>query len=120
MIEATKQAVSDWSEDAWDAIKGNGCTGIPDFWIESPCQRHDRHYETHRHRDGRPISRLGADWELAKDAWKALPVVPPEVWQLTWKNAIPLAVIVPARAVAKTVLPVVVFVGVRLAGWKFW
>lgn len=112
-----------WSADAWDAIKGNGCTGIPDLYLETPCNRHDRHYETHVHRDGRPITRFEADVELAKDAWKSLPVVPPNLkWDFksSLKNAVTLPILIPFRAVAKVVVPPVVFGGVRIFGGSHW
>lgn len=103
--------VKKWSADAWAAVKGDGCTGIPDLYMERPCERHDRHYTFHTHSDGTPISRLSADWELAKDTWKALPVMSANK-RLWW--------MAPIRLVAKNVLPVVVFIGVRIGGAPHW
>lgn len=106
--------MKEWSQNAWNAMMGDGCTGIPDLYMEGPCQRHDRHYTFHTHKDGRPISRFESDVELAKDVWKALPVVP------SGPMTIKTAAVVPVRAVVKVVMPAVVFIGVRIAGWRFW
>ena len=106
--------IKKWSSDAWDAIKGDGCTGIPDLYLESPCNRHDRHYETHVHRDGRPITRYEADVELMKDAWKSLPVVP------KGPLTVGKAAMVPVRMVVKPILPIIVFIGVRIFGGSHW
>lgn len=102
-----------WTQDAWAAVKGDGCTGIPDLWMESPCTRHDRHYTFHTHKDGTPITRFDADVELMKDAWKALPLVPEK---LTWQSAL----LIPLRGIAKVVVPPVVFLGVRVGGGSHW
>ena len=103
--------MKEWSQNAWNAVKGDGCTGIPDLWMESPCTRHDRHYTFHAHKDGTPITRFEADVELAKDVWKALPVVPDDK-RLFWMS--------PIRLVVKSVMPVVVFLGVRVGGATHW
>ena len=106
--------MKEWSQNAWNSVMGDGCTGIPDLYMEGPCQRHDRHYTFHTHKDGTPITRFESDVELAKDIWKALPVVPPgEITPLNIAR-------IPLRAVVKVVMPVVVFTGVRIAGWRFW
>lgn len=118
-LEQLKGAVAEWSSDQWDAIKGDGCTGIPDLYLESPCTRHDRHYRTKRHRDGTPITRFEADVELLKDAWKALPIVPVDA-KLTLTNSIPFVGMTVVRAVVKPVVPLVVFAGVRAFGWIHW
>ena len=110
--------MKEWSQNAWNAVMGDGCTGIPDLYMEGPCQRHDRHYTFHTHRDGRPISRFEADWELAKDVWKALPVIPK--WGPTLKEKAAQTLILPVRAVVKVLMPLVIFTGVRIAGWRFW
>lgn len=106
--------VKEWSKNAWEAMTGDGCTGIPDLHMEGPCQRHDRHYTFHTHKDGTPISRLESDWELAKDVWKAMPLVPPG--PMTVSKAIDI----PLRGALKVICPPIVFLGVRLFGWKFW
>lgn len=46
---------------AWNIIKGDGCTGAPDMTFGPCCLRHDRHYTTHHHASGRPITRAQAD-----------------------------------------------------------
>ena len=106
--------MKEWSQNAWNAVMGDGCTGIPDLYMEGPCQRHDRHYTFHTHKDGTPITRFEADVELAKDVWKALPVMP--AGEITLLNTARI----PLRAVVKVMMPVVVFIGVRIAGWRFW
>jgi len=111
--------VKHWTSDMWDAIKGDGCTGVPDLYNEKPCQRHDRHYESHVHRDGTPITRFEADVELAKDSWKALPIVPPDAkWTLPGAPWLSLRII--GRAVIKPIAPVILFTGVRLFGAPHW
>lgn len=112
------KTVKRWTADQWEAIAGNGCTGIPDLYLETACQRHDRHYETHQHRDGRPITRFEADVELAKDSWKALPVFPAGAW--TFRNFMPRILMAPVRLAVKTVVPPVVFAGVRIGGASHW
>mgnify|MGYP001568012713 CR=1 FL=1 len=52
----------------WRAIRTDGCTGAPDFhaaW-RSCCNRHDRHYSTHRDQHGEPLTRAEADAALLK------------------------------------------------------
>jgi hypothetical protein len=105
--------MKEWSQNAWNAMMGDGCTGIPDLYMEGPCQRHDRHYTFHTHKDGTPITRFESDVELAKDVWKALPVVPKG--SLGKKIAL-----TPIRAFVKVAMPIVVFTGVRIVGWRFW
>ena len=105
--------IKHWTKDAWDAIKGDGCTGIPDLTMESPCMRHDRHYTSHVHRDGTPITRLEADLELAKDVWK-MPIWTKE--ELSLKKI----AIVPVRVVVKFIMPPILFIGVRLLGAPHW
>lgn len=102
--------ITAWSKDLWNAYKGDGCTGIPDLYLETPCERHDRHYTFHTHKDGTPITRLEADWELAKDAWKALPVIPKG--PLTVQKV----ALIPVRAIVKPIAPIILFVGVRIFG----
>lgn len=41
-------------------IKTDGCTGVPDFYLEE-CIKHDFYYRTHVGFDGRLISRSDAD-----------------------------------------------------------
>lgn len=106
--------IKNWSADAWNAFKGDGCTGIPDLYNEKPCERHDRHYTFHTHKDGTPITRFEADWELAKDSWKALPVVP------EGKLTLPNVAMIPVRAVVKNLMPPILFLGVRLFGGSHW
>jgi len=110
--------IAKWTAAQWDALKGDGCTGIPDLYLETPCDRHDRHYATHQHRDGRPITRFEADVELAKDAWKAMPIFPESAW--TFRNFLPRVLMAPVRLVVKTVVPPIVFIGVRVGGEVHW
>lgn len=112
------KTIKRWTADQWDALKFDGCTGIPNFHLETPCDRHDRHYATHQHRDGRPITRFEADVELAKDAWKAMPVFPEGAWTL--RNFLPRLAMAPVRAVVKVVVPPVVFAAVRVGGEVHW
>ena len=48
----------------WRAVRTDGCTASPDLWWGDCCNDHDRHYVTHMHRDGTPITRYQADLAL--------------------------------------------------------
>jgi hypothetical protein len=50
---------------AWRAIKGDGCTAVPDLHYASCCNKHDKAYRTGVNRKGRPTTRLKADLALA-------------------------------------------------------
>ena len=84
-------------KDRWNSYKGDGCTSVPDLWMKRACLRHDRHYTFHTHRDGTPITRLGADWEFFKDGVKDAPL-----------------------KITGTVVSFIYFVGVRLGGASYW
>lgn len=91
-----KKTLSEW-QVRWDAAKVNGCTKSPDLWMKEACDRHDRHYGTHKHRDGRKISRWQADWELLKDARRTAP-----------------------NALARNTIPFFYWGMTRLFGWRYW
>ena len=97
-----KKTITEW-RSRWDAAKTNGCTRSPDLWMKEACDRHDRHYGTHRHRDGRFISRWQADVELMKDARKSAPGLTPL-----------------GRFVTRNTIPPFYFIMTRLFGWKYW
>ena len=96
MIDELTRQKARW-QARWDAIQGDGCTAVPDLWLKAACTRHDRHYGTHRHRDGTPITRWEADVEMLKDARASAP-----------------------NALLRNTIPFVYFIGVRLAGWTRW
>jgi len=97
-----RQVVRDWAS-RWDAAKTNGCSKSPDLWMKEACDRHDRHYGTHRRRDGTKISRLWSDWEMLKDARRTAPGITPV-----------------DRFIIRNTIPTFYFVMVRCFGWKFW
>ena len=52
----------------WRAVRTDGCTAAPDWtsaWTRC-CNRHDRHYTTHRTPSGAPITRAEADRALLR------------------------------------------------------
>ncbi len=114
----TSQIVTDWKA-RWKAAKTNGCSRSPDLWMKRACNRHDRHYDTHHHRDGRPITRAESDWELLKDARKALPYktydTPPSI-----VNTVPRLVEMGRNAILRNTIPVFYWMMTRTFGQKYW
>lgn len=72
---------------AWHLIKGDGCTGAPDMTFTSCCTDHDRHYTTHTHASGAPITRARADaafLQCCKRHAPPIPVLGPLIPYLYW------------------------------------
>jgi len=64
MLEDFKERTMDYWDRvkayAW-SLKGDGCSGAPDFNYRKCCDRHDIHYRTGKRMDGTPILRSDAD-----------------------------------------------------------
>jgi hypothetical protein len=82
----------------WRALKGDGCTAVPDLGFSACCDNHDRHYATRRHRNGKRISRVAADVALLRCMFRNRKV----------------------SVIKRLLLAPVFFAGVRLFGWMHW
>ena len=80
---------------AWRAVSGDGCSGVPDFGFTDDCNAHDRDYRIGHDENGRPVSRLRADWRLLCNMLKN-------------QNQ---------PRLKRILLAPIFFVGVRLFGW---
>ena len=78
------------------ALKGDGCTDVPDLFFTPCCDEHDIHYRTGNTITGKPITRLQADNQFFKCMRKhgKTPVI------------------------GKLLLPALYWVGVRIFGGK--
>lgn len=84
--------------ELWKAIKGDGCTASPDLFYKRCCNTHDRHYATHEHNNGAPITKAEADKRLFQCMRKA--------------GKTPI--------VGKFIIPAIYWTAVTLFGGKFW
>lgn len=84
-------------KERWASSKTDGCTDVPDLWLGDACDRHDRHYATHMHKDGTPITRAEADWEFLKDGRRDSPTF-----------------------ITRNTVPFIYWIGVRLFGGTHW
>lgn len=84
---------------AMQLLKGDGCTGIPDFNFKGCCDEHDLEYRTGHDFRGRPIERYQSDRKLYKCIQRRLAT------KLEFKPYL---------------TPWLVWAGVRLVGWRFW
>ena len=50
--------------ELWRAVRGDGCTAVPDLGFTECCNRHDADYRTHHDENGRRISRSRSDARL--------------------------------------------------------
>lgn len=82
----------------WRALKGDGCTAVPDLGFTACCDDHDRHYSTRRRRNGKKLSRVAADAAL---------------FACMMRNK-------KANILKRLLLAPTFFVGVRLFGWMHW
>lgn len=69
-------------------LKSDGCTAAPDLWFKDCCYEHDIAYRTGCDVAGTPVSRLKADWTLARCIQRKSPLA--KVWlgvlsPLSWK-----------------------------------
>lgn len=80
------------------ALKGDGCTSVPDLTYRRCCDEHDIHYRTGKTLAGKPITRAQADARLFA-CMKRTGVTP---------------------VVGRLIVPAVFWLGVRLFGGRAW